>query len=260
MKSVSKSYPGPEPLLSYARRNNRASWDQFKNDDRQAYEVTCAMLEQDQGGLCAYCEIAIAKPQATLQVEHLVAKSFRDQAINWGLHWPNMIAVCSGGSQYSKDEHRFVDDLPLNLSCDQHKNHLVNCNKIPEDSRGWIANPLEIPGFPRLVDVLHDGKLKANPEACAQVEIQPNHYATTEELIANTIDHLNLNCYRLCNARVSAHKQIVREMSNTPPAQRAKLCPKYLSKQAGKHRQFFTVFRCRLGQAAEAFLRAADSA
>lgn len=258
MKPVHKSYPGPEPLLAYLRRKEQASWDQFKTDERQAYGATCARLEQDQGGLCAYCEIAIAKREATLQVEHLVAKSCIDQSINWGLHWPNMIAVCPGGSQYSRDEHRYIDDLPLNLSCDQHKNHLVNLNKIPADSRGWIASPLEVPSLPRLVDVLHDGKLKANPEACSEVVIHPNHYATTEELITKTIENLNLNCYRLCNARVSAHRQVIREINSIPPAERGRLCPKFLSKRAGRYRQFFTVFRCRLGQAAESFLLSAD--
>lgn len=254
MKKILKSGDTPDLLRAFQQDHPSASWDQFKAEARQAYEQICATLESDQCGLCAYCEIAASKDLYTLQVEHVVAKSYRDSSCNWALHWPNMLAVCQGGAQWARDNQRYLEPLPANMSCDQHKNHLVNAGSLNDDSRGFVINPLELPAFPALVVVLNDGSLIPNPTACDAVVISPNRHPTTLDLISKSIEVLNLNCYRLCQARMRASNLINRDLRQASPAA---ICPKYLGQRDGHRRQFFTVYRCRLGRAAETYLAAA---
>jgi uncharacterized protein (TIGR02646 family) len=251
MKKVLKASATPAPLVAFQQDNPMATWDKLRAVGRAVYDELCKTLQTDQAGLCAYCELAATKEANSLQVEHIVAKSYHDPACNWAMHWPNMLAVCTGGSRWAGEQDRYLEPLPDNLSCDQHKNHLVNTGSLGEDSRGFIVNPLDLPVFPPLVAVLHDGRLIPIPDACAAVEISPNAYSTTEELIARSIEHLNLNCARLCLARLEAAKNVTRELRK---ARAESLCPRFLSLCNGRRRQFFTVYRCRLGQAAEAYL------
>lgn len=253
MKRVPKTPVTPAPLVAFQQADPMATWDKLRGEGRAVYDELCKTLQTDQAGLCAYCELEATKEANSLQVEHIVAKSHQDPACNWALHWPNLLAVCTGGSRWAGEQDRYLEPLPDNLSCDQHKNHLVNTGSISEDSRGFIVNPLDLPAFPPLVAVLHDGRLIPHPDACASVEISPNAYSTTEELIARSIEHLNLNCVRLCLARIAAAKNVSREMRET----RAELlCQRFLSLRHGRRRRFFTVYRCRLGKAAEAYLAA----
>lgn len=253
MKKVHKATATPAPLAAFQQDDPNATWDKLRAEGRAVYDELCKTLQTDQAGLCAYCELAATKDENSLQVEHIVAKAHHDPACNWALHWPNMLAVCAGGSRCAGEQDRYLEPLPDNLSCDQYKNHLVNTGSLREDSRGFVVNPLDLPAFPPLVTVLHDGRLIPHPEACASVEISPNAYSTTEELIAKSIEHLNLNCVRLCLARLAAAKNVSRELRKTRPES---LCPRFLSLRNGCRRQFFTVYRCRLGKAAEAYLAA----
>ncbi|MFM7642017.1 MAG: retron system putative HNH endonuclease [Cyanobium sp.] len=251
MKKVPKSSATPPQLVSFQNHNPHATWDDLRAEGRAVFDEICKTLELDQGGICAYCERSATRDADSLQVEHIVAKSSQDPSCNWNLEWLNMLAVCRGGSQRARERDRFLEPLPANLSCDQHKNHLVNNRSLGGDSRGFIVNPLELPAFPPLVVVLHDGRLIPHPDACSKVEISPNAYSTTEELIARSIEHLNLNCARLCLARSVAAKNVAAELKRSNPEA---LCPKFLSLHRGRRRQFFTVYRCRLGKAAEMFL------
>ena len=253
MKKLHKATDIPSQLVAFQAGCPHATWEQLRAEGRTAYDQICKTLEADQSGLCAYCELAATKDGSSLQVEHIVAKSFQDPACNWALHWPNMLAVCTGGSRWACEQDRYLEPLPYNLSCDQHKNHLVNTGSLGADSRGFIVNPLDLPVFPHLVAVLHDGRLVPQPDACARVEIKPNAYSTTEELIAKSIEYLNLNCIRLCLARLAAAKNVAGELRK---AKAELICPKFLSLQNGRRRQFFSVYRCRLGKAAEAYLAA----
>jgi uncharacterized protein (TIGR02646 family) len=257
MKRVHKASATPAPLVAFQQDDPMATWDKLRAVGRAVYDELCKTLQTDQAGLCAYCELAATKEANSLQVEHIVAKSYQDPACNWALHWPSMLAVCTGGSRWAgegeQEKARYLEPLRDNLSCDQHKNHRVNTGLLGEDSRGFIVNPLDLPAFPPLVAVLHDGRLIPHPDACAAVEISPNAYSTTEELIAKSIEHLNLNCVRLCLARLEAAKNVAAELKK---ARAESLCPRFLSLRNGRRRQFFTVYRCRLGQAAEAYLAA----
>jgi uncharacterized protein (TIGR02646 family) len=253
MKRVHKASATPAQLVAFQKDEPNATWDKLKAEGRAVYDVLCEMLQTDQAGLCAYCELVATKEANTLQVEHIVAKSYQDSTRNWALHWPNMLAVCPGGSRWAGEQYRYLEPLPDNLSCDQYKNHRVNTGSLSQDSRGFVVNPLDLPAFPPLVAVLHDGRMIPNPDACASVEIRPNAYSSTEELIARSIEHLNLNCVRLRLARLTAAKNVSGELRKV---RAESLCPKYLSLRNGRRRQFFTVYRCRLGKAAEAYLAA----
>lgn len=251
MKRVHKSPATPAQLVAFQQDDPNATWDKLRAEGRAVYDELCRTLQTDQGGLCAYCELAATKDANGLQVEHVVAKSYQDPGCNWALHWPNMLAVCTGGSRPTRAQDRYLEPLPENLSCDQSKNHRVNTGLLSEDSRGIVVNPLDLPAFPPLVAVLHDGRLIPHPDACAQVEISPNVYSTTQELIARSIEHLNLNCVRLCLARVAAARTVAGDLRRSKADA---LCPKYLSLRHGLRRQFFTVYRNRLGKAAETYL------
>jgi len=253
MKRVHKSPVTPAPLVAFQQDDPMATWDKIRAEGRAVYDELCKTLQTDQAGLCAYCELEATKEANSLQVEHIVAKSHQDPACNWALHWPNLLAVCTGGSKSASSQDRYLEPLPDNLSCDQHKNHLVNTGSLGEDSRGFIVNPLDLPAFPPLVAVLHDGRLIPHPDACASVEISPNAFSTTEELIARSIEHLHLNCVRLRLARLTAARNVASELKK---ANAESICPKFLSLRNGRQRQFFTVYRCRLGKAAEAYLAA----
>lgn len=251
MKKVHKTPVMPAQLAAFQKADPASTWERLRVEGRTVYDELCTRLQTDQGGLCAYCELAATKDAHSLQVEHVVAKSYRDPVCNWALHWPNILAVCTGGSRWAAQKDRYLEPLPENLSCDQYKNHQVNTGVLSEDSRGIVVNPLDLPAFPPLVAVLHDGRLIPHPDACAQVQISPNAYSTTQELIARSIEHLNLNCVRLCLARLAAARNVAGELKKA----KAKLiCPKFLSLRNGCRRQFFTVYRCRLGKAAEAYL------
>ena len=253
MKRVDKTSATPAPLAAFQQKDPKATWDKLRAEGRAVYDELCKTLQSDQAGLCAYCELEATKEANSLQIEHIVAKSCQDPAHNWALDWSNLLAVCTGGSRWAEEQDRYLEPLPANLSCDQHKNHLVNNGSLGQDSRGFIVNPLDLPAFPPLVAVLHDGRLIPHPDACASVEISPNAYSTTEELIANSIEHLNLNCARLRLARLTAAKNVASELKK---ANAESICPKFLSLRNGCRRQFFTVYRCRLGKAAEAYLAA----
>jgi uncharacterized protein (TIGR02646 family) len=253
MKRIHKTPVTPAPLAAFLQDDPQATWDKLRADGRAVYDELCKTLQADQTGLCAYCELEATKEANSLQVEHIVAKSYQDPALNWALHWPNMLAVCTGGSRWAGEQDRYLEPLPDNLSCDQHKNHLVNTGSLGDDSRGFIVNPLDLPAFPPLVAVLHDGRLIPHPVACASVELSPNSYSSTEELIARSIEHLNLNCVRLRLARLTAARNVASDLKK---ANVESICPKFLSRRNGRQRQFFTVYRCRLGKAAEAYLAA----
>ncbi len=255
MKRVLKTPVTPAPLVAFQQDDSKATWDKLKAEGRAVYDELCTTLQTDQAGLCAYCELEATKEANSLQVEHIVAKSYQDPACNWALHWPNLLAVCTGGSRRAgegeQEKARYLEPLPDNLSCDQHKNHLVNTGSLSEDSRGFIVNPLDLPAFPPLVAVMNDGSLIPHPDACAAVEISPDAYSSTEELIARSIEHLNLNCVRLCLARKKASNNVNNELKKS---RATSLCRKFLALKNGQRRQFFTVYRCRLARAAESYL------
>lgn len=203
MKKVTKT-PGPNVLTQYAALHHVAEWENgFRAQNRgQSYKTIRELVFSDQGGLCAYCETQVAsRPEHERRIEHYHDKSDRQtvRTHNWGLDWNNLLGVCLGGSD---DESRRLHKLPINLSCDSHKEHLKS--GVDTSPEGRLLNPLKIPATPCLFTLnKRTGELIAEENNCAQVTIDGNQFASTLELVEHTIHVLNLNCDRLNKQRLA---------------------------------------------------------
>lgn len=200
MKRINKSVP-PNVLTQFSNLNPNASWENFRNfNNGHDYTAVKGLIFSDQGELCAYCETTLKETSIhKKRIEHYHSKSDKsDRNLNWALDWNNVIGVCLGGSD-SGDSH----PLPSNLSCDSHKGHLENTNKLPKQCEGYVLNPLDLVATPCLFDFdKATGKLKVNDEACLVYIPRNNNYETVAELVGKTIDIFNLNCDRLIQERL----------------------------------------------------------
>lgn len=224
MKRVAK---GAEPTSLHAYRLAQldASWEEMRGDalhgGLQAYADIRTQTHHDQGGLCAYCEIDIRDNHPLKsRIEHFHPKSdTRNPAMNWALAWPNMLAVCAGGSyRYGQAPHT-LEPLEENLSCDAHKDRLIQQNRLAEACEGWVLDPLRLPGWPVSLLALNKftGELRADEARCGVFDPWPgNHHADMAALVTYTIAALNLNCTRLCEARL----RVVRDVEHNKKKQR----------------------------------------
>lgn len=256
----------PHALDFYARAAPQSSWEQMRNDPhfqgKQAYKDCRTDCITDQKGLCAYCEIDICyNDPLKCHVEHFHEKSDRTSSHNWALDWNNMLGVCNGGSNEfvtSPGFYRLPRDA--NLSCDAHKNQMVQQGLLLKNCEGWILHPLQLAAFPSLFRLqMSTGKLDPDPVACGDVSWPGNQHASVEALVQHTINMLNLNCDRLTQERL----RVIRDIEHNKKRQRTQgfdpqqalsnLARRYLHVQWPA---YFTVIRCCLGQAAEQYLHA----
>ena len=79
MKKLHKATDVPTQLVAFQAGCPHATWAQLRAEGRSAYDQLCKTLETDQSGLCAYCELSATKDGNSLQVEHIVAKSFQEK-------------------------------------------------------------------------------------------------------------------------------------------------------------------------------------
>ncbi|MDR1856629.1 MAG: hypothetical protein LBR22_05655 [Desulfovibrio sp.] len=240
--------------------------DNADNGSRAAKD--CLVLTtKDQHNICAYCEKKIsadsddnAGKTPRGQVEHFHQKSAVSDGNNLHLDWKNMLAVCDGGRLPSVDN-KVQHQRPSELSCDQHKNQVIQQGQIPDSCHGYILNPLTMPSFPNIFTLnKSNGHIIPDVTACKKVQsfLKPNEYRSAEELVQKTIDVLNLNCNRLTRIRLLIIKDIERtkeflRQRQTPKQEMLKsLQRKYFKDQWP---EFFTAKRCCLGEIAEAYLR-----
>ncbi|ETR71629.1 MAG: hypothetical protein OMM_02351 [Candidatus Magnetoglobus multicellularis str. Araruama] len=206
MKKIKKT-PGPNSLTNYEKEYPGANWSDFKNFNAgEDYQCIRNQVLKDQGGLCAYCETKIINlPPHKQRVEHFHAKSDRVTSNkNWALDWNNIFGVCIGGDDSDKKLH----PLPENLSCDSHKNHLVNKKQLPEACEKFLVNPLTMIATPCLFD-FHKATGELRPNIKTQKHAsKENDYEVSEELLKQSIDILNLNCDRLKQQRLLILKKI----------------------------------------------------
>ena len=243
-------------LTQYAQHNPTETWEAFKNVNAGAdAKAVRNIIFSDQGGLCAYCETYVGDlPDHKQRVEHYHGKAdVSNPAKNWALDWNNLIGVCIGG----EDAQTQLHPLPENLSCDAHKNHLCNLNKLPVACEGYLINPLLLQANPNLLKFdKATGRLYADLNACAQVTLSPNQIGSTEGLINTTIQILNLNCQRLCDNRLEVLKSYNQEIKKARMANNSQIFS-----QLAQHwfqevwPSFFTTRRILLGQHAEAYLQ-----
>jgi uncharacterized protein (TIGR02646 family) len=262
VKLVNKNSSPPQSLQDYAQDHRSATWQQMRNDNagngaRTAGDCRSQAI-RDQYGLCAYCERKIsAEDPRHCRIEHFHPKSDASETHNWSLDWGNMLAVCDGGSVSPKAE-RQMYPLPENLSCDAHKDYMIQTENLPKACEGHLLNPLDVPAFPNLFAFdKGTGHLKPDDAACCGVMIPGNACETTYDLVSRTIEALNLNCERLAGQRrslmvnIDKNKKTLRNKGILPIQMPEKLVNRYFCE---KWPEFFTTIRCCLGQAAEEYL------
>jgi len=265
---VKRVLKGSEPpsLTLYRNAVPQGSWDQMRNDlqheGQQAYQDCRKTSIADQQGLCAYCEIDIRdNDPLKCRVEHFHPKSDKSTSHNWALDWENMLGVCNGGSNpYVSSSGFHLKPTDENLSCDAHKDRMIQAKKLAEQCSGWILNPLQISAFPSLFYIdKSTGFLLPNSATCAEQPPWPNNKHTDlEALVQHTIDMLNLNCDRLATQRkvlirdIEANKKHQRSQGFTPEQGLTNLSRRYFRKAWPS---FFTTIRLCLGEYAEAHLK-----
>lgn len=267
MKTVAKSVP-PNELTNFAVLYPLADWDDdFRNyaippnTAGHDYRQIKKRLIADQGGLCAYCEAPLVSLGAHLQkVEHFHPKSDKSvPGINWGLRWDNLFAVCTGGEHADLRLH----PLPINLSCDSHKNHwIVKSKPAPAALLVMLAsaqNPMALPAAPCPFDFEKSaGRISPNQNSCAIIDLHLGVPAgTTFATLKFTIDTvLNLNCDRLCTERLQVLTQLNQEVAKARQFNDRNYKVKLAAKWFGhKWPSFFTTRRILLGAVAESHLQ-----
>lgn len=225
----------PTGLQCFEQAHPAGAWQAFRDDQQGAsYQEVRQQVADDQGGLCAYCEVQHNGQIGKFSIEHFQPKSDTSDANkNWALDWQNMLAVCRGGREGDK----LLYPTPANLSCDAHKDHL--------GAHQAIFNPLDMPASKLFAFNKRTGELAVNDELEDDLI----------ELADETLRVLNLNCYRLCVARLEVLKHYnqqikkAREQKNT--AIKQQLAMRWF---AECWPSFFTTRRCLLGGAAERYL------
>ena len=182
-------------LASFRNNNPEATWEDYRaHNGKQSYESTRALIFDDQGGLCAYCEASVStKPAHHQRVEHFNSKR---AGIQYHLDWQNLLGVCTGGESSSVQNKKERLD---NLSCDAHKDKYDRSVLVWD---GLVLFPLSIPSGSALFELdKRNGELIPSSQ-CEEFNIPHNQYSTTKELLQNTVKVFNLNCDRLCKARL----------------------------------------------------------
>lgn len=268
---MKRALKGSEPpaLQIYRNAVPQASWEDMRNDPhhggQQAYADCRRDSIQDQNGLCAYCEIHIRDNNPLkCRIEHFHPKSDQSTTHNWALDWNNMIAVCNGGSNPHIVAGGFhLKPTEKNLSCDAHKDRMIQTKRLPENCEGWILNPLQLAAFPSLFHLeKHTGFLQPDLSACQNYSPWPdNRHQSLEALVRHTIDMLNLNCDRLAQERlrlirdIEANKKRQRTQGFTLAQGMNNLTQRYFRTVWPA---FFTTIRLCLGEFAETYLQSLE--
>ena len=215
-----------------------ASWDRFRSHDAgQTYRDLIAELTSVQHGLCGYCEARLTERDR--QVEHVVPKSDPRQGALLALDVRNLMACCKGGTAHSDDPDRYLKPVRRNRSCGEAKGGRTN---------GEFVDPRDLPELPSVIRVLDDGRVEANAVACESEGL-------SAEVVARTIEVLNLNARRLLVARERRWRGLsevwpeLLDPDEMQVAARSELLP-----TGGELPQFFTTTRCYFGTAAERVL------
>lgn len=214
------------------------------------------------GGFCAYCGISIRdNDPMKCRVEHSHPKSARDPACNWALAWTNLLAACNGGSHpHVATPGVHLEPTADNLSCDAHKDCLIQAKGLPLRCEGAFLDPRLVPAFPSLVRVhLGTGELRPDVASCHGCPSWPGHrHGALEDRGAVTIRMLNLDCDRLVRAwltmvrHVENQKKGLRQAGWTANDAPGKLAPPHFRPAWPA---FFTTLRTCLGPAADAHLQ-----
>ena len=176
---------------------DNANWDGFREHNVSAsYNELIEKLIDVQHGLCGYCEINLT--ELDRQIEHVIPQGDPQHGASREVEITNMIACCKGGtssvfasSEKSSDEDRYLEPVKDNMSCGQAKG---DCNDAD------FLDPRKLPALPSLTNVLVDGRIEVDEEACELAGIPVAH-------VTRTIEILNLNAERLRLAREAVEER-----------------------------------------------------
>ncbi len=272
----------PDSLANYRQAQPEATWDNMRDDPyyggQQAYRDIKRTVVRGQRCLCAFCETRIAegtsddeidRTRDAQRVEHFHPKDDTARPPNWALHWPNLWAVCLGGSRRPPagepiNPNDFMRPLPDNLSCDAFKDHQIREGELPEHPEGWVLAPNEIPAFPILFKYSPECAPEPHPENCAAITLPHNNYADTLTMVASTIRHLNLGCTRLNRNRRIALSRLEKEIEKvrlqSRGAKSADVLLHFARRKLSQNpvhpwAEYFTLIRWRLATSAEQHLQ-----
>lgn len=177
-------------------RTETKRWELFKDEQQEAYKAIRTALEQNQQGLCAFCETALS--DTNRQIEHFIPKMLTSPLEEWTINFENYTLACKGNeNRYHAD---YSDDPShnANLTCGARKGNL--------DPRGTICNPYELPDEPVFHAAYQEDGLKYEPdeEVCLKHNIDP-------KLVKSTIDHLGLNSPNLMRRRKNVWDSLLKE-------------------------------------------------
>lgn len=265
MKNVLKG-TSPNALADYVRNHPLSDeshqWEHFKagaTGQVRAAELS-ERLQEDQRGLCAYCELALI-PKYDFRVEHFHPKD--DDASNgknyWQLRWDNLLGCCHGGSVrvYGEPE-RF------GAAADQH----CDAPKGNQILDAVIFNPLLLPSFPRLFFYRQVTRLEEKDEV---LEIVPSRKACNNltydgvrgcyTRAQETIVKLNLNSGTLSFLRQAMFENVKRRIFDRCKAGMSQkdaiesVARAFFPRSKKRWPMFFTVIRWMLGDVAERRLK-----
>lgn len=205
MRKVKKSQECPE-LKRFRKIHPLGTWYDYRCfNSGISYKATKELLFSDQHGICSYCEAMVEMNGGNAsRVEHFNSKRGATNENNCHLRWENLLGVCISDNAKRKEGY----ELPRNLSCDSYKDHI---DKERYYWYGEVLFPPEIPDEAQLFDFCKaTGQLVPHEENCASVTINPNNFDSTYLLVENSIRVFNLNCYRLCKARLQVLYQFER--------------------------------------------------
>lgn len=236
MKTIAK---GTEPLELEAYRQRFSQqptppkWKDFKKSASRRDPVVLK-LHEDQGGICAYCEIDLISEDQS--VEHFVPANQTTRAVDWDLRWSNLLLICKGGtdsSLHEEGEYRYARP-PGNDAC---------CGGSKLGSVDPILDPTAIHPHACVFKVgMTSGELSPDDDVCARFGIDPN-------LAASSITLLNLNCSRLSRNRLAIINELLEEAQTSEDAEIAR---NHIVRDT-QHcwPPFFSTYRSFLGEAAE---------
>jgi len=254
LKKINKSQ-GNNILIDFAKINPEATWKIFRDSNSgHDYKTIRQRILNDQGGLCAYCERKVSNlAEHKQRIEHYHSKSDLGGIKNWALDWNNIFGVCIGGNDADQSAH----PLPINLSCDSHKDHLIQKNKLSKACEGYLLNPLELIASPCLFTFEKStGEIHPDQKACQNWQASSNQYSSTYELVEKTIEILNLNCQRLLDDRLEVLKSYNQQVKRIREARDTqgfiKLSKRWFHSQWPS---FFTTRRILLGNHAENYFQ-----
>jgi uncharacterized protein (TIGR02646 family) len=175
-------------------------WERFKGEP--AYRDALWALARESGGLCVYCEQRLFDERGheialDRQIEHFRPKSNQTPRDPRVLEWDNLLLCCTGGTRPElarryPDRYRAAQKN-ANASCGQTKG-----DHEPDSLSHWVESPLGLGWGSPAVELGLDGELVAHHSLAPLVQ----------ERIAQTIKTLNLNCPRLCAARLRVKAQV----------------------------------------------------